>query len=74
MSALAITWAISPPIVPAPTTAALKTNMAVSVREARREPISAPNRLSVVDSEVVIARRMNSRSTIGVTGERRLIS
>ena len=28
MSALAITWAISPPIVPAPTTAALKTNMA----------------------------------------------
>ena len=27
MSALAITWAISPPIVPPPSTAALKTNM-----------------------------------------------
>src|SRR5689334_3214134 len=27
MSAAAITWAISPPITPAPTTAALKTNM-----------------------------------------------
>jgi hypothetical protein len=28
MPAEATTWAISPPIVPAPTTAALKTNMA----------------------------------------------
>src|SRR4051812_19376577 len=33
-SADAITWAISPPMTPAPTTAALKTNMAVTLASA----------------------------------------
>src|SRR5579859_3852401 len=35
MSALAIAWAISPPIVPAPTTAALNTNTARKLPHAR---------------------------------------
>ena len=34
MSAFAIVCAISPPIVPAPTTAALKTNMAATLPDA----------------------------------------
>src|SRR3954470_10210260 len=41
MSAAATTWAISPPITPAPTTAALKTNMA---REPRQRPTSRASR------------------------------
>src|SRR4051794_41021521 len=36
MSAAAITWAISPPMVPAPTTAALNTNMAGTMPSAPR--------------------------------------
>ena len=36
MPAAASTWAISPPMVPAPTTAALKTNMAAEASGARR--------------------------------------
>ncbi len=35
MPAAEITWAISPPMVPAPTTAALKTNMAAEASGAR---------------------------------------
>src|SRR3982751_5532067 len=38
MSAAAMTWAISPPIVPAPTTAALKTNISVSDPLHRKAP------------------------------------
>ena len=43
MSAEAMTWAISPPMTPAPTTAALKTNMAASfhARRAAESPARA---------------------------------
>jgi hypothetical protein len=42
MPAPAITWAISPPIVPAPTTPALNTNMAVTLPQPKVRRQYAP--------------------------------
>src|SRR4051812_4765670 len=74
--AAAITWAISPPIVPAPTTAALNTYMNPP-KKLLRSPAgysdasslaSLANRAHVLVSESLSARRMKSKSVIGASG------
>ena len=48
MSAEAMTWAISPPMTPAPTTPALKTNMGLSLSRGAATSLTAESPASSV--------------------------
>ena len=57
MSAAAITCAISPPMTPAPTTAALNTNMAVTLAARHGLPLHIPAPLAGEAGEAPAQRR-----------------
>src|SRR5436305_11663319 len=70
MSEFAITCAISPPIVPAPTTAALKTNMSLFSGRVEVERVSPARRVSLVVAHVsAVAPRVVTGGCLARTQE-----
>src|SRR4051812_33443578 len=73
MSADAMTWAISPPITPAPTTAALNTNMAVTLASAELDFAGSLDREPLQRAAQRVGDRAAHKQQVDDWSERRVL-